>query len=38
MSRPMNVPAIVPSSVASGAMIRIGLAPAITRANMSRPS
>src|SRR5579875_894024 len=38
MNRPRIVPITVPMSVASGATMRMSRAPAITRANMSRPS
>ena len=38
MSSPTAVPSTVPSSVASGAMIRMSREPTITRENMSRPS
>ena len=34
----MAVPSTVPSSVASGAMIRMSLAPTSTRESTSRPS
>ena len=38
MNSPTAVPSTVPSSVASGAMIRMSREPTITRENMSRPS
>ena len=38
MARPSAVPRTVPSRVASGVMIRMSLAPAMTRDSTSRPS